>query len=147
MSSFGDFAALSEEVDVPTAKFLKGVIRYRSVYCTYSLYICMTNAKLCLYCPVCSDGIIAPGYTEEALAILTTKQTGNFIVLKANAVTAMPDIEYRELHGMVLAQKRNTVIFTKEHLPVQGGVCDQGDTHPGRARHDPRFHRPQVHAE
>ena len=57
MSSFGDFAALSEIVDVATAKLIK---------------------------PCVCDGIVAPGYEPEALAILATKKKGNFIILEAN---------------------------------------------------------------
>ncbi len=89
MCSFGDFAALSEEVDLQTANMLKGVV---------------------------SDGIIAPSYTPEALEILKEKKKGAFIVLKANKDVELPSIEYRELHGCVLAQKRNTVLFGKEHI-------------------------------
>jgi phosphoribosylaminoimidazolecarboxamide formyltransferase/IMP cyclohydrolase len=61
-SSFGDFAALSEVVDLPTAEFLKGVV---------------------------SDGIIAPGYDPLALEVLKSKKQGSFIVIEAdNAFTA-----------------------------------------------------------
>src|SRR5262245_58638268 len=57
-SSFGDFVALSDVVDLGTAEFLKGVV---------------------------SDGIIAPGYEPGALEILRSKKSGGFIVLQADA--------------------------------------------------------------
>jgi phosphoribosylaminoimidazolecarboxamide formyltransferase/IMP cyclohydrolase len=78
--SFGDFAALSEPVDVATARFLRGVV---------------------------SDGIVAPGYEEEALAILRAKKGGDFIVIRADAGYEPPARESRELFGVRLEQDRN----------------------------------------
>ena len=90
MSSFGDFCAISDKVDVSLAKLLKSEV---------------------------SDGIIAPAYDPEALKILSAKKGGKFIVLKADANLSAPSVEYRELHGAVLMQKRNDVLFTaKQHL-------------------------------
>ena len=88
LCSFGDFAALSEIVDEATAMFLKTEV---------------------------SDGLIAPGYTPEALAILSAKKGGNFIVLQGDADYVSPDIEYREVGGAVFAQKRNKEAFGPEH--------------------------------
>lgn len=88
-SSFGDFSALSDKVDVQTAKFLKAEV---------------------------SDGIIAADYDEEALKILKTKKSGNFIILKVNPDYVAPEMEYREVYGVCFAQKRNDVQLTAEHM-------------------------------
>lgn len=79
-SSFGDFVALSDMVDVATANFLK---------------------------PLVSDGIIAPGYEPDAFEILCAKKKGSFIVMQANANFEPPERETRELFGMRLEQDRN----------------------------------------
>jgi phosphoribosylaminoimidazolecarboxamide formyltransferase/IMP cyclohydrolase len=88
-SSFGDFVALSDAVDVATARFLKTLV---------------------------SDGIIAPGYEPEALEILGKKKKGGFIVLKADPDFVPPAREGREMMGMRLEQDRNDVQLTREHL-------------------------------
>lgn len=87
-SSFGDFAALSHKVDVATATFLQKCV---------------------------CDGIIAPGYDAEALAILKTKKKGNFVILEGDESYTPPTDEYRELFGVVMYQKRNDCILTKEN--------------------------------
>ena len=87
--SFGDFAALSEPVDVATATFLKGVV---------------------------SDGIVAPAYEPEALAILKAKKGGDFIVIRADAAYEPPARESRELFGMKLEQDRNAHQVTERDL-------------------------------
>jgi phosphoribosylaminoimidazolecarboxamide formyltransferase/IMP cyclohydrolase len=89
MCSFGDFAAVSDEVDEATALILKKEV---------------------------SDGIVAPGYTPEALEILGKKKGGKFIILQATKDFVPGDIEYREVYGMTFRQKRNDIIITKEHM-------------------------------
>ena len=89
MCSFGDFAAVSDVVDEETAKFLKKEV---------------------------SDGIVAPGFTDEALSILKSKKGGGFIVLQATANYDPGELEYREVFGMTFQQKRNNVIITKDHV-------------------------------
>jgi len=90
MSSFGDFCAVSDKVDVSLAKLLKYEV---------------------------SDGIIAPDYEPEALKILSAKKGGKFIVLKGDPKQDPPAEEFRELHGAVLMQKRNDALFTpQKHL-------------------------------
>jgi phosphoribosylaminoimidazolecarboxamide formyltransferase/IMP cyclohydrolase len=89
MSSFGDFAALSDIVDEATAKVLKREV---------------------------SDGIIAPGYEPAALEILKAKKGGKFIVLQAHASFQPPSVEYRELYGMTFQQKRNDAVLTVAKL-------------------------------
>jgi phosphoribosylaminoimidazolecarboxamide formyltransferase / IMP cyclohydrolase len=79
-SSFGDFAALSDEVDVATAEFLRGVV---------------------------SDGIVAPGFEPAALEILKRKKNGSFIVIEADARFVAPKRESREVFGMRMVQDRN----------------------------------------
>ena len=79
-SSFGDFAALSEPVDLATAKFLRGVV---------------------------SDGVIAPGYAPDALEVLRKKKNGAFLVMQADAAFEAPARESRELFGMRFTQDRN----------------------------------------
>merc|ERR1719512_82825 len=83
MCSFGDFVAISHEVDVATASILKIEV---------------------------SDGIIAPGFEPEALEILKAKKGGKFIVLKADAAFAPPEMEYRMVGGVGFMQKRNDKI-------------------------------------
>lgn len=89
MCSFGDFAAVSEEVDEATALILKKEV---------------------------SDGIVAPSYTLKALEILKSKKGGRFIVLKATENFNPGEMEYREVYGMAFSQKRNDVVITKDHM-------------------------------
>ena len=78
--SFGDFVALSDPVDAATADYLKGVV---------------------------SDGVIAPGYRQDAYRTLAAKKNGSFIVLEANADYEPPRHEQREVFGVTLRQERN----------------------------------------
>jgi len=89
MCSFGDFVAISHEVDLATALILKIEV---------------------------SDGIIAPGFSAEALSILKNKKQGKFIVLKADPSFVPPEMEFRMCGGLGYWQKRNNVIFTESHL-------------------------------
>jgi phosphoribosylaminoimidazolecarboxamide formyltransferase/IMP cyclohydrolase len=89
MCSFGDFSAVSDTVDEQTAKYLKKEV---------------------------SDGIVAPGYTPEALEILKGKKGGKFIILEATSGYEAGEFEYREVYGMTFSQKRNDVIISKDHL-------------------------------
>lgn len=89
MSSYGDFVAISDIVDVPTAKILK-----RSV----------------------SDGIIAPGYEGEALEILKSKKKGNYCIIKIDNDYEPDDIEKREIYGITFEQKKNKAEITDELL-------------------------------
>jgi phosphoribosylaminoimidazolecarboxamide formyltransferase/IMP cyclohydrolase len=89
MCSFGDFVAISHEVDMATAMILK-------------IEVC--------------DGIIAPGFNPEALEVLKAKKQGKFIVLKADPDFVPPEMEYRMCGGLGYMQKRNDAIFTESHL-------------------------------
>eukprot|EP00928_Gymnodinium_smaydae_P008351 TRINITY_DN1303_c0_g1_i1.p1 TRINITY_DN1303_c0_g1~~TRINITY_DN1303_c0_g1_i1.p1 ORF type:complete len:613 (-),score=157.11 TRINITY_DN1303_c0_g1_i1:289-2127(-) len=89
MCSFGDFVAISHDVDVATASILKIEV---------------------------SDGIIAPGFEPEALEILKAKKGGKFIVLQADKDFTPPDMEYRMCGGLGFMQRRNDKICTMECL-------------------------------
>ncbi len=89
MSSYGDFAALSDICDESTAKYLKHEV---------------------------SDGIIAPGYTPEALEILKAKRKGTYLVLKINPDFNPPELEHKELFGVTFEQRRNNLKITEDCL-------------------------------
>jgi phosphoribosylaminoimidazolecarboxamide formyltransferase/IMP cyclohydrolase len=89
MSSFGDWAALSDIVDKPTALILKKEV---------------------------SDGVVAPGYTEEALEILKQKKGGKYNVVKIDPAYEAGEIEKRSIFGIEFVQKRNSFIPTFEDL-------------------------------
>merc|ERR1719375_2503075 len=89
MCSFGDFVAISHEVDLATANILKIEV---------------------------SDGIIAPSFNAEALEVLKNKKQGKFIVLKADPDFVPPEMEFRMCGGLGYWQKRNDVIFKESHL-------------------------------
>ncbi len=81
MSSFGDFIALSDTCDATTASIIKREV---------------------------SDGIIAPGYTPEALAILKTKRNGSYAVVKIDPSYAPEGMEQKQVFGVTFEQPRNT---------------------------------------
>lgn len=83
MSSFGDWAAISDIVDLPTAMILS-----RSV----------------------SDGIIAPGYTDEALELLKKKKKGSYCIIQIDFDYEPESIERRSVFGITFEQNRNNVI-------------------------------------
>ncbi|KYO33491.1 bifunctional purine biosynthesis protein PURH isoform A [Alligator mississippiensis] len=84
MSSFGDFIALSDICDVPTAKIISREV---------------------------SDGVVAPGYEEEALKILSKKKNGGYCVLQMDPYYEPDENEIRTLYGLHLMQKRNNVVI------------------------------------
>jgi AICAR transformylase/IMP cyclohydrolase PurH len=100
ISSFGDWAALSDIVDVPTAELLKREV---------------------------SDGVIAPGYEPAALEILRAKKGGGYRVIQIDPDYEPAAIEERQVFGVTLAQQRNTavpspadltnIVTTKKELP------------------------------
>ncbi len=89
MSSFGDWAAISDIVDLPTAKILS-----RSV----------------------SDGIIAPGYTDEAMELLMKKKKGSYCIVAMDWNYEPEEIETRKIFGITFEQKRNDLIISDELL-------------------------------
>ena len=89
MSSFGDFIALSDVCDVPTARIIKREV---------------------------SDGIIAPGYEPEALEILASKKKGNYNVIKIDPDYMPTPIEHKDVYGITFEQGRNEFKIDKELL-------------------------------
>uniref|UniRef100_A0A673ASR7 Bifunctional purine biosynthesis protein ATIC n=1 Tax=Sphaeramia orbicularis TaxID=375764 RepID=A0A673ASR7_9TELE len=65
-------------------------------------------------CPQVSDGVIAPGYEEEALKILSKKKNGNYCVLQMDPDYVPDEAEVRVLFGLYLKQKRNGALINKE---------------------------------
>ncbi len=86
MSSFGDWIALSDICDIDTAKIISREV---------------------------SDGVIAPGYTPEALAVLMKKKNGKYTVLEIDPSYEPSEIETRQVYGLSLSQKRNNLQVTK----------------------------------
>ena len=80
MSSYGDFVALSEVCDAETATMLAREV---------------------------SDGVIAPGYTDEALAILKTKRKGSYNVVKIDPNYVPELVEHKDVFGITFEQDRN----------------------------------------
>ena len=89
MSSYGDFAAVSDICDESLAEFLRGEV---------------------------SDGIIAPGYTERALEILKSKRKGSYLVLQMDESYTPPALERKDVYGVTFEQQRNDVQITEECL-------------------------------
>ena len=89
ISSFGDWIALSDRVDVPTAQLIRREV---------------------------SDGVIAPGYEAEALEILRQKRQGGYTILQIDPDYEAPQVEERSLFGMTLAQQRNMIVPSAEDL-------------------------------
>ena len=89
LCSYGDWAALSDICDADTANYLKGEV---------------------------SDGIIAPGYTEEALAILREKKKGNYNVVQIDADYVPAEIERKDVFGVTFEQGRNNYRIDRELL-------------------------------
>lgn len=80
MSSFGDFIALSDVCDVDTARLIKREV---------------------------SDGVIAPGYTEEALEMLKGKKKGNYNVIQIDPNYVPAALERKQVYGITFEQGRN----------------------------------------
>ena len=89
LCSYGDWAALSEVCDADTANYLKLEV---------------------------SDGIIAPGYTDEALAILRTKKKGNYNVVQIDPNYVPAQIECKDVFGVTFQQGRNNYKIIRELL-------------------------------
>ncbi len=87
MSSYGDFIALSDVCDVPTANMIKREV---------------------------SDGIIAPGYEPEALEILKSKKKGNYNVIQIDPDYVPDPIERKQVFGITFEQGRNELNIDKD---------------------------------
>ena len=89
MSSFGDFAAVSDKVDMSLAKIMQHEV---------------------------SDGIIAPDYDEDALELLKTKKKGNYTIIKMDESYVPDPIERRTVYGITFEQGRNSCKIDKSLL-------------------------------
>ena len=89
MSSFGDWIALSDVCDVPTAKLIQHEV---------------------------SDGIIAPGYEPEALTILAGKKKGNYNVVAIDPAYKPNPVEHKQVYGITFEQGRNNLVIDREML-------------------------------
>ncbi|XEC94197.1 phosphoribosylaminoimidazolecarboxamide formyltransferase [Paenibacillus tarimensis] len=89
MSSFGDCAAFSDCVDVTAANFLQREV---------------------------SDLTVAPGYDEEALALLKKKKNGKYLILEIDPDYTPDLIETRSIFGLTMEQERNDAIISEEVL-------------------------------
>ena len=97
MSSYGDFAAVSDVCDESLAEFLRGEV---------------------------SDGIIAPGYTERALEILKSKRKGSYLVLQMDESYTPPAIERKDVYGITFEQQRNDVESRVHCTRLAGNKAD-----------------------
>jgi phosphoribosylaminoimidazolecarboxamide formyltransferase/IMP cyclohydrolase len=89
VSSFGDWVAVSHPVDLSTAKLLRREV---------------------------SDGIIAPAFEDDALALLREKKDGTYRIFEIDADYVPPESEIREVFGITLEQKRNDRQINQEIL-------------------------------
>ncbi len=89
MCSFGDWVALSDVCDATTAKMIKREV---------------------------SDGVIAPGYTDEALEILKQKRKGNYNIVKIDPDYVPAEIEHKQVFGITFEQGRNNFEINRELL-------------------------------
>ena len=89
MSSFGDFIALSDTCDLATARLVKREV---------------------------SDGIIAPGYDADALALLTAKKNGNYAVVQIDPSYIPAAIERKQVFGVTFEQGHNNIVIDETML-------------------------------
>ena len=89
MSSFGDFIALSDVCDVPTAQLIRHEV---------------------------SDGVIAPGYTDEALAILKEKRKGGYNIIRIDPDYVPEEIERKQVFGITFEQGRQALEINNEMI-------------------------------
>ena len=106
MSSYGDFVALSDPCDVQTARLLAREV---------------------------SDGIIAPGYTPEALEILKAKRKGTYNVIQIDEGYLPAPIEHKDVYGITFEQGRNEVCISRDLLT---NFPTQNKTLPPEAQRD-----------
>ena len=89
LCSYGDWAALSDVCDAATARYLKYEV---------------------------SDGVIAPGYTAEALEILKTKKKGNYNVVQIDPDYVCAPDEHRDIFGITFEQGRNELVINADTM-------------------------------
>ncbi len=106
LCSYGDWAALSEVCDEPTARFLAMEV---------------------------SDGVIAPGYTDAALEILKTKKKGNYNVVQMDPTYEPAPIELRHIYGITFQQGYNSFEINEALLD---NIVTKNKELPQQAKHD-----------
>lgn len=106
MSSYGDFISLSDVCDRDTAMLIKREV---------------------------SDGIIAPGYTDEALSILKEKKKGNYCVLKIDPDYIPEEKEKKQVFGVTFEQGRNNAVIDEKFL---GEIVTKNKDLPESAKRD-----------
>ena len=106
LCSFGDWAALSDVCDADTARFLALEV---------------------------SDGVIAPGYTDEALEILKTKRKGGYNVVEIDPSYEPAPIERRNIYGITFEQGYNSLDINEEMLQ---NIVTENKVLPQQAKHD-----------
>ena len=107
LSSFGDFIALSRKVDLSTAEVVREMV---------------------------SDGIIAPGFDNDALILLKEKKGGKYLILAANPEFKIPELEFREVAGVGFSQLRNTIKINENTLLTK--VVTKNNDFSAEARRD-----------
>lgn len=107
MSSYGDFIALSDVCDKVTALIIKREV---------------------------SDGVIAPGFTEEALEILKEKRKGTYNVIQIDTNYVPAPIESKQVYGITFEQGRNEIDLTSDELFAN--IPTQNKNIPEAARRD-----------
>ena len=106
LCSYGDWAALSDVCDAATANYLKYEV---------------------------SDGVIAPGYTDEALEILKTKKKGGYNVVQIDPDYVPAPQEYKDVFGITFQQGRNNFKIDEELL---GNIVTENKNLPDQAKID-----------
>lgn len=106
MSSYGDFIALSDICDVPTATMIKREV---------------------------SDGVIAPGYTNEALEILKSKRKGTYNIIRIDPDYVPREIERKDVFGVTFEQGRNNF---KIDASLLDNIVTENKTIPDDAKRD-----------
>ncbi len=106
MSSFGDFISLSDTCDADTARIIKREV---------------------------SDGVIAPGYTDEALAILKEKKNGNYTVIEIDPDYVPEPLEHKDVFGITFEQGRNELEINNDIL---ANVVTKNKDIPDEAKRD-----------
>ena len=107
LSSFGDFIALSRKVDLSTAEVVRKMV---------------------------SDGIIAPGFDNDALILLKEKKDGKYLILAADPEFKIPELEFREVAGVGFSQLRNTIKINENTLLTK--VVTKNNDFSAEARRD-----------
>ena len=106
MSSYGDFIALSDVCDVPTAKMIQREV---------------------------SDGVIAPGYAPEALEILKSKRKGTYCIIQMDENYKPAEIERKQVYGVTFEQGRNELVIDDA---MMSNIVTECKDLPETAKHD-----------